>query len=235
MGLQPMESVATFMDMDLDYELADRICCDNHRYAEPRGYHLLPEVDFYAKLDPNVEHVFYDSACGIPLFIAPRGRSFDEFVAESTYHGWPSFRPDELVSENVIIHDDGRMESKCLTHLGHNLPKDGIDRYCIDLVCMAGVSPISSAKDNSLDSDTGIILASEFNATSYESSAEDVSGKYPKTKERLIIAAAVVLPIVAIAIAVVYNRKHTSKKDAAQVKEAKGVQSAMTNSDQESQ
>ena len=29
-------------------------------------------------------------------------------------------------------------ESRCLTHLGHNLPQGGVDRYCIDLVCMAG-------------------------------------------------------------------------------------------------
>merc|ERR1712232_27584 len=33
------------------------------------------------------------------------------------------------------------MESKCLTHLGHNLPEGGVDRYCIDLVCIAG-SPL---------------------------------------------------------------------------------------------
>merc|ERR1712232_754550 len=33
------------------------------------------------------------------------------------------------------------MESKCLTHLGHNLPEGDVDRYCIDLVCIAG-SPL---------------------------------------------------------------------------------------------
>merc|ERR1712232_1457313 len=38
-------------------------------------------------------------------------------------------------------------ESKCLTHLGHNLPKDGVDRYCIDLVCIAG-SPLDAAESN---------------------------------------------------------------------------------------
>merc|ERR1719261_1463031 len=39
------------------------------------------------------------------------------------------------------------MESKCLTHLGHNLPKDGVDRHCIDLVCIAG-SPLDAAESN---------------------------------------------------------------------------------------
>ena len=42
-----------------------------------------PEVDFFGRLDPTVETVFYDSVCGIPLFIAPRGRSFDDFRQES--------------------------------------------------------------------------------------------------------------------------------------------------------
>merc|ERR1740117_387933 len=146
-GKDPMSSVSTFLGMELDYDIADRICCNNHRFAEPKGYHDWPEVDFYSKLDPNQETVFYDSVCGLPLFVAPRGRTFDEFVEESVYHGWPSFRPAEIISENVILHDDGRMESKCLTHLGHNLPNGGIDRYCIDLVCIAGM-PIAIQANN---------------------------------------------------------------------------------------
>jgi len=244
-GLDPMESVATFMGMELDYEMADRICCHNHRYAEPAGYHNSAEVDFYAKLDPNVEHVFYDSVCGIPLFVAPRGRSFDDFVAESLLHGWPSFRPDEIVSENVIIHDGGRMESKCLTHLGHNLPKGGVDRYCIDLVCMAGVpgvtpvsvssSSLSVIGNNDIDSNTGVISASDFDATSYESSALESSGKYPKTKERLILAAAIIIPGAAILIAIFYTRNHLKRRDATQAEAAKASESGLTNSDKESQ
>lgn len=51
------------------------------------------------------------------LFIAPRGRSYEDFKKESIKHGWPSFRPEEMITENVILHQDGRMESKCLTHL----------------------------------------------------------------------------------------------------------------------
>jgi hypothetical protein len=33
-----------------------------------------------------------DSVCGIPLFVAPRGRTFAAWEAESLSHGWPSFR-----------------------------------------------------------------------------------------------------------------------------------------------
>lgn len=205
MGYEPMESVATFMGMNLDYDLSDRICCHNHRYAEPWGYHASYGVDFYSKLDPETETVFYDSVCGIPLFVAPRGRTFEQFVEESLKHGWPSFRPEELVSENVIIHDDGRMESKCLTHLGHNLP-DGDDRYCIDLVCIAG--------DPSFLLDVGgdFLATSEFNATTYVSSAELQSGKYPKTKERIILAAIIVSTVVVIASVGQLIRKHLQNR-----------------------
>merc|ERR1712194_458573 len=38
-------------------------------------------------------------------------------------------------------------ESVCLTHLGHNLPESGVDRYCIDLVCIAG-SPLTVSEGN---------------------------------------------------------------------------------------
>ena len=81
---------------------------------------------------------FYDSVCGKALFVAPVGRTWDAFYAESVSHGWPSFRPEETVGEHVVIHPGGRMSSVCGTHLGHNLPDSQGDRYCIDLVCVAG-------------------------------------------------------------------------------------------------
>lgn len=236
MGQDPMESVATFLNMELDYELADRICCHNHHFAEPRGYHEWPEVDFYSRLDPTAEHVFYDSVCGIPLFVAPRGRTFQEFVSESVHHGWPSFRPAEMVSENVIIHAGGRMESRCGTHLGHNLPKDGIDRYCIDLVCMAGM-PLSANEtdvfgfdfdafansiiattisDNNDNDNNGIISASEFDADTYESSAAENSGKHPKTRRNIGIGVGIFLALLLIGVVVkrtccATNTKATTK------------------------
>lgn len=149
-GVPPQESMVHYLGMNLDYETADRICCHNHRYAEPRGYlEWEPDVALFDRLEEQNltnETIFYDVVCGLPLFIAPRGRSYDDFKKESIKHGWPSFRPEEIISENVIIHPDGRMESKCLTHLGHNLPEGGVDRYCIDLVCIAG-SPLAVSND----------------------------------------------------------------------------------------
>ena len=53
--------------------------------------------------------------CGIPLFEAPIGRSFADWHDESRRHGWPSFRPEEIKHENVIIHTGGEMASICGT------------------------------------------------------------------------------------------------------------------------
>lgn len=52
-----------------------------------------PDIDLFAKLDKTKTTTFYDSVCGIPLFTAPKGRTFAEWQAESHEHGWPSFRP----------------------------------------------------------------------------------------------------------------------------------------------
>jgi len=39
---------------------------------------------------------FYDSNTGKPLFEAPVGRTWQEFIDESRHHGWPSFRDEEV-------------------------------------------------------------------------------------------------------------------------------------------
>merc|ERR1712083_100752 len=71
-------------------------------------------------------------------FRAPVGRSFDDWQRESQEHGWPSFRKQEIYKENVVFRGGGEMRSICGTHLGHNIPDGNGDRYCIDLVCIAG-------------------------------------------------------------------------------------------------
>jgi hypothetical protein len=55
-------------------------------------------------VDRNSEITFYDSVTGKPLFIAPRGRTFEEFRKESESHGWPSFRDQEVrvLSTSVV-------------------------------------------------------------------------------------------------------------------------------------
>jgi hypothetical protein len=46
----------------------------------------------------------------------------EAFLAESASHGWPSFRDEESVWENLRVLADGETVSVDGTHLGHNLP-----------------------------------------------------------------------------------------------------------------
>jgi peptide methionine sulfoxide reductase MsrB len=136
MPLQPVGSLR--FGCETERELALRICCHNTRYAETPGFFTDPHIDLFSKISPEGVTTFYDSTCGVPLFIAPQGRTLEEWKQESLQHGWPSFRPQEAVAANIVFHEGGEMASVCGTHLGHNLPDFSGDRYCIDLVCIAG-------------------------------------------------------------------------------------------------
>ncbi len=120
-----------------DNKLADDICCFNRHYAEPAGYFSTtswPDDVTEAPQD------YYDPVSGRPLFRAPVGRSRAEFLAESKKHGWPSFRDEEVYWDNVRVLANGETVSIDGTHLGHNLPDDAGNRYCINLVSVAGRS-----------------------------------------------------------------------------------------------
>mmetsp|Transcript_49062 Transcript_49062/g.147771 ORF Transcript_49062/g.147771 Transcript_49062/m.147771 type:complete len:151 (+) Transcript_49062:199-651(+) len=97
----------------------------------------------------DAEITFYDSNSGKPLFKAPRGRTFEEFVRESKVHGWPSFRDNEVVWDNMRVLSGGEAVSVDGTHLGHNLPDSKGNRYCINLVSVAG-RPMKSSEEKPL-------------------------------------------------------------------------------------
>lgn len=120
-----------------DEKIADRICNFNRHYAEHSGY--WETTKFIQEESANAgEITFYDPNTGKPLFVAPRGRSFDQFVLESRNHGWPSFRDEEVLWDNVRCLPGGEAVSVDGTHLGHNLPDKKGSRYCINLVSVAG-------------------------------------------------------------------------------------------------
>lgn len=123
-------------------KLADNICCFNRHYAEPSGFWEKTTFGRDAKkeLEEKGEITFYDSVSGKPLFVAPRGRSMEDFINESLAHGWPSFRDEEVVPDYVRVLDNGEAVSVDGTHLGHNLPDKHGNRYCINLVSVAGNS-----------------------------------------------------------------------------------------------
>eukprot|EP00501_MAST-03F_sp_TOSAG23-6_P002281 GSMAST32.ASY1.ANO1.2382.1 assembled CDS len=119
------------------WDLADWICCHNSDLSEKKNFYksFIKKDEVVANA---IDVVFYDSVCGKPLFKAPVGRSLDDFLLESSAHGWPSFRRKEIIEKNIRVSSHGEVKSVCGTHLGHNLPDSFGDRFCINLVCIAG-------------------------------------------------------------------------------------------------
>jgi peptide methionine sulfoxide reductase MsrB len=120
-----------------NWDTADEICNYNRHYAEHSGYFLSTSFPAEAS-ETDGTITFYDSNTGKPLFEAPKGRTMKEFLAESRSHGWPSFRDDEVNWEYVRVLKNGETVSVDGTHLGHNLPDRSGNRYCINLVSVAG-------------------------------------------------------------------------------------------------
>ena len=120
---------------DCDFDLADRISNYNRHYAESAGYWESTTFlsDVQEKIDDETGTVtFYDSGWkGSPLYTAPQGRSWEDFITESTKHGWPSFRDSEVNWDYARVLPGGEMVSIDGTHLGHNLPDRQGNRYCI--------------------------------------------------------------------------------------------------------
>lgn len=119
-------------------QVADRIVSFNRHYAEHAGYWLETSFLTENSIPPEEPITFYDSVTGKPLFRAPIGRSWADFIKESKSHGWPSFRDEEVVWDDVRVLPDGEAVSLAGSHLGHNLPDRSGNRYCINLVSVAG-------------------------------------------------------------------------------------------------
>lgn len=93
----------------------------------------------------------YDSVTGDPLFVAPRGRTLQDFLDEGKAHGWPSFRDEEVVWESVRVLPDGEVVSTAGTHLGHNIPDERGNRFCINLCSIAHLPPVSMTENSVRD------------------------------------------------------------------------------------
>eukprot|EP00545_Synedropsis_sp_CCMP1620_P010033 CAMPEP_0119012774 /NCGR_PEP_ID=MMETSP1176-20130426/7533_1 /TAXON_ID=265551 /ORGANISM="Synedropsis recta cf, Strain CCMP1620" /LENGTH=202 /DNA_ID=CAMNT_0006965797 /DNA_START=89 /DNA_END=697 /DNA_ORIENTATION=+ len=132
--------VMTDLRWNCDYDTADRICNFNRHYAEHAGYWASTEFLKYVKgrADQETPIDYYDSVTGERLFTAPVGRSMQDYLNESNSHGWPSFRDEEVNWDYVRCLDNGECISTSGTHLGHNLPDKTGNRYCINLVSVAG-------------------------------------------------------------------------------------------------
>merc|ERR1712039_68773 len=122
-----------------DVQEADRICNFNRKGAENSGYWLMTSFVKEATGMGTPIH-FHDSNTGKCLFTVggPRSRKLDAFLQESRTHGWPSFRDSEVNWKEVRVLPGGEAISRAGTHLGHNFPDYSGNRYCINLVSVAG-------------------------------------------------------------------------------------------------
>ena len=121
--------------------------------GEDYGYAFDDKRTWLKRISENgdKEVTYYDSVSGKPLFVAPRGRTAEEFIKESKEHGWPSFRDAEVVWDNVRCLMDEEAVSVDGTHLGHNRPDEDGNRYSINLVSIAGSPEGSHTPDKSSD------------------------------------------------------------------------------------
>lgn len=142
-------------------EIARDIGCYNREGAEPNLF-FTERLEFTRQLGwqrgvdlSQIEPiVFYDSVSAQPLFVAPMGRTMDDFLSESLRHGWPSFRQSEVVWEHVRVLDDFEVVSTAGTHLGHAMAPDAHGpRYCINLCTIAGVPALEAPAAPQLEAD----------------------------------------------------------------------------------
>jgi len=119
-----------------DFDTSDRICNFNRHYAEFAGYWQTTKYLDEVSMDETTD--YFDSVTGKKLFTAPVGRSMEAYLKESASHGWPSFRDEEVNWDYVRCLPNGECVSVDGTHLGHNIPDKSGNRYCINLVSVAG-------------------------------------------------------------------------------------------------
>jgi peptide methionine sulfoxide reductase MsrB len=119
------------------------ITCLNHKnwegnLAEEQG----SWEEFLMQRTPAPVTEFYDSIYSKPVFTLQRtegARSYAEFWLESHEHGWPSFRDDEVEWDNVrVIEATGETVTLDGVHLGHCIPDEIGNRYCINVLSIAG-------------------------------------------------------------------------------------------------
>ena len=101
---------------DCDSKKADEICNFNRHYAEFSGYFETRHKFMEEALASTGPMQFFDSNTGKLLFTAPVGRTMDQFLAESSAHGWPSFRDPEVrdFSQKVMERDGLWSDYYCL-------------------------------------------------------------------------------------------------------------------------
>ena len=96
-----VDSIQDDLKFGVDRVNASTICCFIRSLNDPSSYAFDTKWIEEITANGDNEFTYYDSVTGKPLFIAPRGRTFDKFYYESLDCGYPSFKDEEVVWENV--------------------------------------------------------------------------------------------------------------------------------------
>jgi len=125
-----------------DSGLAYEIACGSPGKGESQ-YHFLLSTPFLKEARKRTKILFYDSLTLDFLFEAPNGRTMDDFLDESQSIGWLSFSAEEVFRENVRLVTSGYGRGAIIsvggTHLGVASFINGVERYIVNILSVAGI------------------------------------------------------------------------------------------------
>jgi len=110
-------------------------CCSNtsHTFSD-----YIQTIGLFQQLNASQTTTLYDSTCGLSLFEAPLGRTFQEWEDECEIYGDLRFKEDEVVWDNVELLNSGVLVSICGTRLGESVSL-GTSPYSVDIACISGM------------------------------------------------------------------------------------------------
>lgn len=96
-------------------------------------------IGLFAQLNASQTTTLYDSTCGLPLFTAPIGRTFEEWRVECEEYGQLLFREEEVNWNNTVL-ESGELVSICGTRVGeYTSSSSSVDVYSVYIACISGM------------------------------------------------------------------------------------------------
>jgi len=106
-------------------------------------------IGLFQQLNSSGITTLYDSTCGLPLFNAPIGRTFEEWKDECEMSGELLFHEKEAICDNLRVLKSGELVSICGTRLGEYIASSSGDYYSVNIACLSGL-PIEGVTTSSV-------------------------------------------------------------------------------------
>lgn len=115
--------------------------CSSNTSATVRYFET---IRLFQQLNTSQMTTFYECTCGLPLFVAPVGRSFDQWRNDCERNGQLEFQEEEIIKKNTKVLQSGDLVSICGRHVGkYTTSSTSGDVYVANIACISG-SPIHS-------------------------------------------------------------------------------------------